>query len=354
MEERKKLMAYIAGLFDGDGSFTLCRRKPAKEGQSHLYYPLIQFCNKDKNSLEIIKNIFGGYISKRKEYLNKDGFKRSLSFTLKIDKATLCKPLLQSLVNFLILKKDRAQLLLDFIEKNPFIRGSNKLSEEILKDREADYIKMKFLNDQREVRFNISIRNSRVNSKNECFWAYLAGLVDTDGSFSIKKENRSKVKSPVYSPSILLSMIDSRSIQYIRDNCEYGSIFNVKSKSASQGFCYRFGIYTKNECIDFIKRCLPYLTIKKIQALILLEFCEKYQSCGGPIGVTNEQNIIREDCYQRLINANKYGVYKSSLMDLKPLPDDAEGNKAEGESHRERSKRGDHENGCGALDSMET
>jgi len=41
-------------------------------------------------------------------------------------------------------------------------------------------------------------------------------------------------------------------------------------------------------------------------------------------------------------------------MDLKPLPGDAEGNKAEGESHRERSKREDHENGCGALDSMET
>ena len=354
MEERNKLMAYIAGLFDGDGSFTLGRKKPAKEGQSYLYYPLIQFCNKDKNSLDIVKNIFGGYISERKEYLNKDGHKRNISYVLKIDIANSCKPLLESLINFLILKKERAIFLLNFINKNPFIRGSKKLSNEILRDRENDYIKMKFLNDQRESLYNISLKYARKNSNDECFWAYLAGLLDTDGSFSIKKENRSKVKDPVYGPTILLSMVDSRSIQFIRNNCIFGSIFSVKSKSASQGFCYRFGIYGKEESVNFIKKCLPYLTIKKQQALILLEFCEKYESCGGPRGVSDEQKIIREDCYQRLINANKYGVSKSSLMDLKPLTDKAEGNKAEGESHRERSKREDHENGCGALDSMET
>jgi len=40
-------------------------------------------------------------------------------------------------------------------------------------------------------------------------------------------------------------------------------------------------------------------------------------------------------------------------MDLKLLLRKGKDNKAEGESRRERSKREDHESGCGALDSIE-
>ncbi len=40
-------------------------------------------------------------------------------------------------------------------------------------------------------------------------------------------------------------------------------------------------------------------------------------------------------------------------MDLELLPGDAGDNKAEGESHRKRSKREDLERGCGALNTIE-
>jgi hypothetical protein len=329
MENRNILMAYIAGLFDGDGSFTLGRKKPSHEGQSSLYYPLIQFCNKDKSSLSIIKDVFGGHVNTRMPYMSRDGSKRQTSYTLKIEKATLCKPFLEALIPYLIIKRERAEFLLSFVNRNPFIRGSNKLSKEIIASREYDYIQMKLLNDQRENTYNISLRYARRNSHDECFWAYVAGLLDTDGSFSIKKEVRMNVKNPVYGPVISLSMVDSKAIQYVRNNCEAGKIMMVKSKAASQGFCYRFGIYGREEASLFIRKCLPYLTIKKDAALILLDFCEKYVSFAGPKGVPIEEIMFREDCHKRLVDMNKYGVSKSPLMDLKPLPGNAGGNKAE-------------------------
>lgn len=329
MKDGNTLMAYIAGLYDGDGSFTLGRKKPSSEGQSCLYYPLIQFCNKDKNSLEIIQNQLGGRINTRAAYIAKDKSPRQISYTLKIEKSNKCAPFLESIIPYLIIKKERAAFLLSFIEKNPFIRGSNKLSPDILYDRECDYIKMKLMNDQRESTYNISLRYARKNSEDECFWAYIAGLLDTDGSFSIKKETRKGTINPVYGPAILLSMIDSKAIQYIRNNCEYGVIMMVKSQAATQGFCYRFGIYSRQDAISFIKKCLPYLTIKKNAATILLEFCENYKSYAGPKGVPEKELMLREELHQKLVACNKYGVFKSSLMDLKPLPGNAEGNKAE-------------------------
>lgn len=332
MESKDTLMAYVAGLYDGDGSFSLGRKKPSSEGQSFLYYPLIQFCNRDKNSLEIIKDIFGGYIHTRKPYIAKDGCQRNISYTLKIEKANLCTPFLKAIIPYLIIKKERASFLLSFIENNPFIRGSNKLSNDVLASREHSYITMKLLNDKRESNYNISLRHARKNSENECFWAYISGLLDTDGSFSIKKEKRKFAKNPVYGAAILLSMIDSKAIQFIRNNCEYGKIMMIKSEAATQGFCYRFGIYSREETIFFIKKCLPYLKIKKHAALILLEFCEQYKSYAGPNGVPENEILFRDNSYNKLIEINKYGVYKSPLMDLKPLPDNAEGNKAEGEA----------------------
>lgn len=124
-------------------------------------------------------------------------------------------------------------------------------------------------------------------------------------------------------------MTDYRGINNIIDNCQYGKIMIVKSKTSYQGFCYRFGVYCKQDVIGLLENIIPYLTIKKNAALILLRFCKEYVPMNGIKGISQEQKDFRESFYQELIHVNKYGVYKSSLMDLKPLPDNAEGNKAE-------------------------
>jgi hypothetical protein len=243
----------------------------------------------------------------------------------KLEKAPLSAPFLESIVDFLHVKKEQAQFLLSYLYENPFKRGQRLTNEQLLY-REKAYLKMHDINSCRDMKSRL-ITKQEVICDAELFWPYVAGLLDTDGSFSIKKEKRDN--SYRYSPNILLTLVNVNAINYIKKNSFYGSCHVIKSGKISQGFCYRFGVFQKEEVISFIKNILPYLTHKKEAAEILLQFCEGFVAQCGQYLKTDEQIDFREDCYQRLCYFNRYGVSKSSLIDLEPLPGDAEGNKGQ-------------------------
>ena len=302
-------LAYIAGMFDGDGSFSLIKKKPEAEGRSPLYYPHIQFCNISKNIMEYLNKNLSGNFYTRKAHLRKDGFFRKDVHTWNVQKSTPCKKVLDKIIPFLVIKKERAQFLLQYIIDNPFKRGSVKLSEEALFKREQAYVKMKYMNEDRIVHENLT--RKQASSLSDCpeILSYMAGLFDTDGSFSIKKEKqRQNKKSPTYSPVILLSMTDIRGINFIRDNCPYGKTFLVKAKSCKKGIAYRWYVGSKSDCIPFLKAILPYLKLKKDKAEVLLQFCENYSNTSYcRAGITEEELSFRESCYQRLISCNNMG-----------------------------------------------
>ena len=75
-----------------------------------------------------------------------------------------CKMFLESVAPYLIVKKSQAVLLMDYINKNPFIRGSKKLSDEVMNSRQRIYISMKMLNDYREKKASIVIKKRRNNA----------------------------------------------------------------------------------------------------------------------------------------------------------------------------------------------
>jgi len=323
-------MAYIAGLYDGDGSFSLCKISPKREGISSLYFSLIQFGNANKEILELIQSMYGGHINTQDAHIAKDGHFRNITHALKLTHAPICRPFLKDISPYLHVKKDRAIFLMDYINNEDLKRKHNKFTSEQIQQRESGYIKMKFYNDNRDMPGKFKIKTARITSRDESFWQYVAGIIDTDGSFSIAKCNQKTSKSIVYNPFILLSMIDPRAIQYIYDNCEYGTLLVIKSKAARQGFLYRYSIHSKKGCAEFINKIVDYLFIKKEAAKMLLEFCTK--SCSVKhrrSGIPAEELEFRDSCYRRLVELNKNGVSKLSLIDLKPVTGDADGNKGQ-------------------------
>jgi len=321
MEEREK-MAYVAGLIDGDGSISLCKKHDVG-ARSPLYFPMIQFSKANSILPSFLKDSFGGslIVVNRIAQENGVGFeKKKLEYRWKLEKSNLCYPFLTGITEYLHNKHDQAQQLISFIEENPFVRGK-KLTDEDLIYREKIYTKIKSLNASRDMSSRLKVTKKKFS--NELFWPYLAGLLDTDGSFSIKKE-----KSGTYSPCILLSLVNARAINFIERNCKYGSIFLVKALKLKQQFYYRFGVYTKEDVSSVIKNILPYLMYKKNAAEILLSFCEGYVAQCGRYKKTEEQTNFREMMYRKLINVNN-GVYKSSLIDLELLAGKAEDNKAQ-------------------------
>lgn len=329
MKDENIKMAYIAGIMDGDGSFSIIKHKTAA---SPLYYPFLQFVTWKKSVIDFLASEIGGNVTMTAPCIRKDGSLGHLMYRWRVRSHDNVKPILENLIPYLKIKSERAMSLLSFIEETPFVRGK-KLSEDKLIEKERAYIKMVQANDWTSLDNALTKNIAKGISEDPTFWSYLAGIMDTDGSFSVKRQVQNKgtdVKNARYMPVISISSTDTRAINYIRENFPLGKLYIPKNKDCSSGFHYQYGLYTKKECIEFLKRIIPFLKGKKENAETLLDFCMNSANtsfCRN--GILPEELKFRHECYVKLINLNKYGVSKSPLIDLKPLPDNAEGNKAE-------------------------
>lgn len=321
-KEEKITMAYLAGALDGDGSFSFIKKRD-KRKFSPNFYPLIQLMNRHPNIPTILKEYLGGSCN----WTNSKE-----SFQWKVEKRDKCINALEKICPYLVIKKRRAFLLLEFLKQNPrLFLGGKKISKEILDKREDFYLEMKKMNlsisdKNKKFKEDISIFNEK-----EIFWSYMAGLFDTDGSFSIKMEKPKKgCISPLYSGQILISITDRKSIDLLYSKFKDGSFFSIKAPTRN-GKCFRFSIRSANGIKKFISNLLPYLNLKNKRAQCLLDFCENItptKYCRS--GIPEEEIQLRERYYNQMLLLNKNGVYKPSLIDLETLTDKAEGDRAEG------------------------
>jgi hypothetical protein len=315
MDDRKLLMAYLAGVMDGDGSFSLLRLK--KGSKNYLYAPMLQCASWRLEFIHLLKETFGGNLVKGKMHINKKGEETHALTYWKLRSNRNCLGALLELKPYLRIKKNRASNLLAFIKFSKFVRGK-QLGEDVLIIRESQYDES-----IRENSWEFACRKifkPDINDSEEVSWSYIAGIWDTDGSFSIKKQVSNKgthVINPRYLPVISLGMTDTRAINYVMAIFPEGKLYNPKNAYTKYKTHYQFGIYTKNECVSFLTKIIPYLRSKKQNALELLKFCKESRNTGYcKAGIPKEELQFREECYQNLCHLNKYGVYKPSLIDL--------------------------------------
>jgi hypothetical protein len=307
-------MAYIAGIIDGDGSLSLCKKQESN-AKNPLYFPMIQFSKATPILPNLLQSLFGGSVmTKKRESRNLQEVR------WKLEKSTQCRYFLESVVSLLKIKYEQGEELIDYIDNYVGGRGI-RLSVEDLIMREKKHQRIKNLNAKRDTKSRL--KRTKKYNLDENFWPYFAGLLDTDGSFSIKKETRG-----TYSPVILLSLINANALNYIESNYKGGSIMVIDAPTLKQKFYYRIGVYKKDEVIKVLKNVLPYLRNKRNSAELLLEFCEGYKPQNGLYLKTQEQTDFREKLYSAIILANS-GVSKSHLIDLELLPGKAGDNRAQ-------------------------
>jgi hypothetical protein len=283
--EEKEVLAYIAGLIDGDGHIGIRKIKDKN-------LPLIQFHNTSKQSCAYLNKLFGGTLAFDKP--KKEGYRTVWKWMLQGKEG--CMNFLDKVSAFLVLKKDSANKLVEFLS-NPC-------------DENNYYQDCKDLNLNRKTEQCNFDNIERKTSDCSFFWAYIAGIMDTDGSFSIERSvrkpgnNRQKNDLIKFRPKIILTMVSDRSIKHILSNCEYGGLCTVKAKSALRGEAFRFSIQSRSEAIEFLKRCVPYLQIKAIQAINILNFCRNYNPTNGLARVPEEEKEYRENCYKQIVMLN--------------------------------------------------
>ena len=285
--EEKEMMAYVAGVIDGDGNIGL------RIGPRGKVSPLIQLHNSIKQAPLYLNALFGGTVAFDKP--KKEGYRIIWKWMLQGEEG--CKNFIQKVAQFLVLKKDSALEVLEFIQNPCTGKDYHQSCRDLNLNRKIE-----------EVNFN---NIQRQDSNDPYFWAYVAGLMDTDGSFSIERAvrkpadgNRQKNDLLKYRPKILISMVCEKSIKHLIQNCSYGNLHTIKAKTAVRGCAFRFSISSRPDAIEFLKKITPYLQIKTIQAVKLLHFCRNYVPTNGLAKVPKEEWQYREDCYNEIVRLN--------------------------------------------------
>lgn len=331
MEKKRDFkLAYLAGVLDGDGSFSIIKRTFFSEAEKRRiprYRPCIQMYNLSDEMTKSLEENLGGNIGTR----NKQKEEWLPQYYWYCVGLKSCKIALDKLLPYLVVKKEMAEGLLKFSEKAINLYQKKRLEDFIIQDREKDYLAMRMLNDKRDLSPESVCKRSHEISKNQIDWAYIAGLMDTDGSFQISRSIRTCKKSYGYEARATIQMLSIKGINFIYEKSGLGHVALItrgRGSNCRQLFHYRWIITNHHELKIFINNILPYISFKKEQCLVLLEFIDKYN-----VDRTEEQKNIRDYFYNKIKNLNKYGVLKPSLIDLEAQE---QGDKAEGESRGDR------------------
>ncbi len=299
MKDKEDLiMAYIAGLIDGDGSISLIREKRAT---GFKYYPCIQLSNVFEEMVIFLHDTFGG----SKKIKSRQSHSKKTQYVWNVRGLESCKNVLSKILPFLVLKQRQGQKLLNYIS-NPTDRNP-----------ETERLEIQGFNLDSHTSEGSVSKQANKNTDDETFWAYFAGIMDTEGSFSIKKTSPSwGCKSYRFTPMIQLTMASFDAMNHIRKNFCFGRICFPKANSTQRGFTYKLMVIKSIDCIEMINRINPYLRFKCKASGELFYFCQNLEPVKHKQqGVSESELKFRMTCYEKVKQYNEYGVYKPSLID---------------------------------------
>ena len=116
------------------------------------------------------------------------------------------------------------------------------------------------------------------NQREATLYAYLAGIIDGEGTIRIARTNPKHSNWNIkYSGAISIGMIDKKVIQL------FVKLFGAKMRIEcvpNRKPIYRWGTSGNNVVPEILKTILPYLIVKRKQAELVIKFCENCQKNG--------------------------------------------------------------------------
>jgi hypothetical protein len=143
----------------------------------------------------------------------------------------------------------------------------------------------------------------------ECKYAYLAGVIDSDGYITIQRTKKNK-KLPTgnictniyHCLKVGIAGTETQSHMLAKELFG-GMIGSYKPKNDKHKTQYQW--YLSNDlAVVFIKTILPYLLVKRAQAELALEFIAEYKKNIGGKKVTMEMRGIRDIYWTKMVALN--------------------------------------------------
>jgi hypothetical protein len=286
---------YIAGIVDGEGSILINKRNDA----NNHYSVKVEIPNTNLDLLRYIRNItkLGDIIKESRRKIN-----CKIVYVYNV-KSYEYKKFLIPILPYLVIKKRQAELMLQYIS----LRKANKeypLNDEEIEIKENIYEEIKPLNKTGQTYLHEVEKFPKLQGNlkelTEGNYAYLAALVDGEGSLYIEK-----FYNKYYKPYIEIANTNVNLIHYIQMLTNIGSIYNRITNSIHKNR-YRWFPYI-HQMKDFLIKVRPYLKIKYQQCDLLLEY---FQLKGerNINQLTNQEKITLELIYDEIKVLNERGL----------------------------------------------
>jgi hypothetical protein len=144
--------------------------------------------------------------------------------------------------------------------------------------------------------------------------AYLAGIIDGEGTIYIQgriKEGRNRFN---YFPRFQVGNTDIKLINWLFDN--FGGNRYTKDRSKhNPKWRTQYEWYTNPILLDqLLPLIIPFLVIKKEHAKIMFDFRQTFNLYPGRTGTPDSVQDYREECFHKLKLLNKRGIQIPSAV----------------------------------------
>lgn len=143
--------------------------------------------------------------------------------------------------------------------------------------------------------------------------AYLAGLFDGEGCFRIQKsftENdraTHKVTNPVYHAQLVIGMVDKDAVSMFSE--VFGQGYVREERVPNRRSIWRWALTGRHNIQFVVEALLPYLRVKRPQALTVLDFVTGWRTpYNRRLGTDPEEIQRREEAYQTVRKLNAVGA----------------------------------------------
>jgi hypothetical protein len=140
--------------------------------------------------------------------------------------------------------------------------------------------------------------------------AYIAGLVDGDGSIAVarKKTGPKGCKSAGfdYRSSLMIAMTDLKTLKWLQEVTGVGTIHRRKNYNKEKwAQAWKWDVWAY-QAADIIRQILPYLVLKAPNGRNLILFQSSIRVAGRH-GLTKEEIRFREKCCETSMKLNRRG-----------------------------------------------
>ena len=257
MKERTK--AYIAGLLDADGKLSICRHVDSKHGYVS-YTVALSVANTSRKLMKWLVQSLGGYFKKEDDARLADNENWNQCYGWYPSSNIHAAKVLSLIQPYLIIKKERAKLCEQFFLLNGTI---NPVKRKALYNEYKAVLKCEFVTPNT---FGISWKDNLVN-------AYLAGFFDGEGSVGVyetQQSGYSRCSGVWYKPRV--SAGNSVKKIPILFQKQYGGGLVSFRRNEDRKWEHAWSLSTNKPIELFLLKMLPYLIVKREQALLVMRF----------------------------------------------------------------------------------